>query len=380
MREITIGLLGAGRAAELHMNAYNHVSGVKIRFRAIFDLIREKADSTKEKYGFELSTNTLAEVFDDPEIDVIDICTPPFSHKKYILMALASNKHVICEKPLCGFFGSGTTDKSVMLEEVLTDINEIQNAITSSNKLFFYAENFIYAPAIQKAAEILKAKKSKILYAKGEESLAGSSSPVAGYWNKSGGGTLMRVGCHPLSAIIYLKRLNDPSVHVTKIVADIDTLTNSLTDNEHRYIKANPIDVEDHATVCLTFSDNTKAVVIACDSRLGGSKNAIELYCNDTMMECNLTMNNAMSVYLLDENNMDGLEISEMLQTKLGWNNPFISDDVMRGYVGEMQDFMECILENRQPKANYEIAAETVKVLYNAYLSSSAERQITFDS
>ena len=295
-------------------------------------------------------------------------------------MALASNKHVICEKPLCGFFGSGTTDKSVMLEEVLTDINEIQNAITSSNKLFFYAENFIYAPAIQKAAEILKAKKSKILYAKGEESLAGSSSPVAGYWNKSGGGTLMRVGCHPLSAIIYLKRLNDPSVHVTKIVADIDTLTNSLTDNEHRYIKANPIDVEDHATVCLTFSDNTKAVVIACDSRLGGSKNAIELYCNDTMMECNLTMNNAMSVYLLDENNMDGLEISEMLQTKLGWNNPFISDDVMRGYVGEMQDFMECILENRQPKANYEIAAETVKVLYNAYLSSSAERQITFDS
>ena len=52
-----------------------------------------------------------------------------------------------------------------------------------------YAENFVYAPGIQKS-EIIRNKKSQILFMKGEESLRGSSSPVAGSWDKTGGGSL----------------------------------------------------------------------------------------------------------------------------------------------------------------------------------------------
>ena len=35
--------------------------------------------------------------------------------------------------------------------------------------------------------------------------------------------------------------------------------------------------------------------------------------------------------------------ISEMLPSKLGWNKAFVSDEVIRGYMGELQDFMEAI-------------------------------------
>ena len=367
MKTITIGMLGAGRATELHMNAYKHVHGAELRYKIIFDSIKEKADAAKNKYGFEISASTIDEVFNDPEIDVIDICTPPYTHKDFVIRGLKSNKHVICEKPLCGFFGPGNTDKKAMYESVLKDLCEIEKVVNESDKQLFYAENWIYAPAIQKAAEIIKAKGSKILYAKGEESLAGSSSPVAGLWEKSGGGTLMRVGCHPLAAILYLKKINDPSVHVTKVIADIDRIIDKLTDYEHRHIKANPIDVEDHATVCLTFSDNTKAVIVACDSRLGGSKNKLELYCNDAVIECNLTMNDAMSTYFLDEDGMENVELSEMLKTKIGWNNPFVSDEIMRGYFSEMQDFIECISHNEKPKSNIEIACLVSSILYKAY-------------
>lgn len=367
MKTITIGMLGAGRATELHMNAYEHVHGVELRYKTIFDSIKEKADDAKEKYGFEISASSLDEIFNDPEIDVIDICTPPYTHKEFVIRGLKSDKHVICEKPLCGFFGPGNTDKKIMYESVLKDLDEIEQVVKTSKKQLFYAENWIYAPAIQKAADIIKAKGSKILYAKGEESLAGSSSPVAGLWEKSGGGTLMRVGCHPLAAILYLKKINDPSVRVTKVVADIDRITDKLSEYEHRYIKANPIDVEDHATVCLTFSDNTKAVVIACDSRLGGSKNKLELYCNDSVIECNLTMNNSMSTYFIDEDGMNSINISEMIQTKCGWNNPFVSDDIMRGYVAEMQDFLECIDLGKAPKADLAIAKESIVIMYKSY-------------
>ncbi len=59
---------------------------------------------------------------------------------------------------------------------------------------------------LQKRQKYYKAKKSQILFAKGEESLKGSSSPVAGEWNKTGGGTFIRTGAHPLSAILWLKQ------------------------------------------------------------------------------------------------------------------------------------------------------------------------------
>ena len=371
MKTITIAMIGAGRATELHMNAYEKVHGVELKYKYILDSIKEKAEKGKEQYGFEQVADSIEQVLNDPEVDVIDICTPPYTHKDLVIRGLNADKHVICEKPLCGFFGPGNTDKKIMYESVMKDLDEIEEAVKSSKKQLFYAENWIYAPAIQKAVEIIKAKGSKILFAKGEESLAGSSSPVAGLWEKSGGGTLMRVGCHPLSAILWLKKINNPSICATKIVADISRITAKLTEYEHRHLKANPIDVEDCAIVCLTFSDDTKAAIMACDSRLGGSKNYVELYCNDIMIECNLTMNNAMSTYLLDEDGMEKVEISEMLKIKCGWNNPFVSDETMRGYTNEAQDFMECIRDNRKPLSRFEIAKESIKIIYSAYLDAS---------
>lgn len=367
MKTITIAMIGAGRATELHMNAYEKVHGVQLRYKYVFDALTEKAQKAKDIYGFERVARSLDEILDDSEVDVIDVCTPPYTHKELVIKGLKAEKHVICEKPLCGFFGPGDTDKKVMYESVMKDLDEIEEAVNASSKQLFYAENWIYAPAIQKAAEIIKAKGSKILFAKGEESLAGSSSPVAGLWEKSGGGTLMRVGCHPLAAILWLKKINDPTVHVTKVVADIDRITDKLTDYEHRHIKANPVDVEDHAVVCLTFSDNTKAVIMACDSRLGGSKNSLELYCNDAVIECNLTMNNAMSTYLLDEEGMDDVELSEMLQTKCGWNNPFISDEIMRGYAYEINSFIGTVLSEARNDYSFQIAKETILLIYKAY-------------
>lgn len=370
MEVITIGIVGAGRATEIHMAAYKKVYGVKLRLKSIYDVITGKARDAARLYGIEQAVDSYEEMLRDEEIDVIDICTPPYTHKDMIIAALKANKHVICEKPLCGFFGNGATDKTVMYDTVLRELAELGEVVRSTDKKFMYAENFIYAPAIEKAAEIIKAKGSKILYAKGEESLAGSTSPVAGSWEKTGGGSLIRVGCHPLTAILWLKRVNDPTVHVTKIVADIDRITDKLSDYEHRHINARPIDVEDTATVCLTFSDGTKAVIIACDTRLGGSKNYVELYCNDTMLECNLTMNNAMSTYFLDEDGLDCVEISEMLKTKKGWNNPFLPDEIMRGYTNEMQDFMECIAEDREPRAGFDVAKEAIKTIYAAYVAA----------
>lgn len=55
---------------------------------------------------------TLDEVLNDPEIDLVDICLPPHMHVDAACRSLAAGKHVLCEKPL----GLTTEDCDRMLE------------------------------------------------------------------------------------------------------------------------------------------------------------------------------------------------------------------------------------------------------------------------
>lgn len=380
--EICIGMAGAGRATELHMNALQRYTEVPVCYKHIIARRFEQVNAYKEKYGFCNASLSFEDLLNDSEIDVIDICTPPYTHVDMITRALQAGKHVICEKPLCGYFGEKDdlepigkrVSKVKMYESVIKSLDKLKEVISKSNKLFMYAENFVYAPAIMKAAEIIRKKESKILYAKGEESLKGSSSPVAGEWSKTGGGTFIRVGAHPLTAILWLKQVEAKTrgedIYVKTVFADMGQITPNLSEYEHRHIAARPNDVEDCATVIITFSDNSRAVIIATDTLLGGSKNYVELYCNDAVINCKMTMSDMMETYFLDEDRMDDIYISEMLPSKVGWNKPFLEDEIIRGYTDEMRDFIESIYYSRMPKSTFDLAYDTTKIIYAAYKSA----------
>ncbi|MCD7826402.1 MAG: Gfo/Idh/MocA family oxidoreductase [Clostridiaceae bacterium] len=386
--EICIGMAGAGRATELHMNALQRFCGFPVRYKRIIARRPEQISQMKERYGFEIGSTDFNDLLKDEEIDVIDICTPPYVHEEMIEQVLKAGKHVICEKPLTGYFGKPgdaepiglRVEKARMYREILDSLERLKGIVKSSGRKFMYAENFIYAPSIVKAAEIIQAKKSRILFAKGEESLKGSSSPVAGEWNRTGGGTFIRTGAHPLSAILWLKQREAETfgteITVTAVLADMGRITPTLTEYEHRHIAARPHDVEDSGTVILTFSDSSKAVIMANDTLLGGSRNYVELYCNDTAINCTLTMADMMETYFLDEDGLDDVYLSEMLPSKTGWNKPFLLDEIMRGYTDEMKDFMECIQYDREPKSGFDLAYQTVRIIYAAYMSAEEGRVI----
>lgn len=392
MKEVCIGMAGAGRATELHLEALKRFNGIPYRLKRIVARRSEQVNLAKERYGFEYASVDFEDLLNDDEIDVIDICTPPYLHSDMVKRALLAGKHVICEKPLTGYFGEqgdihpigDNVSKEKMYKSLLTSINEIKEILKHTDRKFLYAENFIYAPAIRKAAEIITKKKSRILFAKGEESLKGSSSSVAGEWEKTGGGTFIRTGSHPLSAILWLKQQEAKAIgkkiYVKSIMADMGRITSTLDEYAHRHIAAHPNDVEDAGTVILTFSDESRAIIIATDTLLGGSKNYVELYCNDAAINCNLTMSNMMQTYFLDEDRLYDVYISEMLPSKTGWNNPFLEDEIMRGYVDEMRDFMHAIFYDHEPQSGFELAYETIKITYLAYLSAELGKKINLDN
>ncbi len=387
--EICIGVAGAGRAAELHLNALQRYTGVPVCYKHIIARRFEQVNAMKERYGFQNASLNFEDLINDPEIDVIDICTPPYVHEEMIIRALKAGKHVICEKPLSGYFGMAGDEEPIglkvskvkMYEELLNALDKLKAVVDESDCMFMYAENFVYAPSVNKAAEIIQQKKSKILYAKGEESLKGSSSPVAGEWSKTGGGTFIRTGAHPLTAVLWLKHIEGEArgekITIKSVFADMGQITPGLSEYDHRHIAARPNDVEDCATVIITFSDDSRATVIATDTLLGGSRNYVELYCNDAVINCKLTMSDMMETYFLDEDRLENVYISEMLPSKLGWNKTFLEDEIIRGYTDEMRDFMESIYFNRKPKSDFNLAYDTIKVIYAAYKSAELGIAVT---
>ena len=91
--EICIGVAGAGRATELHMNALKRNSGVPVCYKHIIARRMEQVNAAKERYGFIDASLKFDDLLNDPEIDVIDICTPPYAHEDMIIRALEAGNH-----------------------------------------------------------------------------------------------------------------------------------------------------------------------------------------------------------------------------------------------------------------------------------------------
>ena len=93
-----------------------------------------------------------------------------------------------------------------MLQRALATCDRVISEARRGRAKIFYAENWVYAPAIQKECEILHKSGAQILWMIGEESHSGSHSPSYGVWAEAGGGSLVGKGCHPLTAALYLKQ------------------------------------------------------------------------------------------------------------------------------------------------------------------------------
>ena len=267
-----------------------------------------------------------------------------------------------------------------MYERVLEEMDKTCAVVNASGRLFMYAEDWIYAPAVTKTVEILKATKDKILFMKAEESHSGSHAAHAAQWSMTGGGSLIRMGCHPLSTVLYLKqveaRARGERIAVSAVTADVGNVAACLPPQDHAFIKTNPVDVEDWGMLTLTFSDGTKSTVFSGDMIMGGVRNLIETYTSGGSLFANITPNNHLMSYLTDEEKLAGVYITEKVDRKTGWQFVCLEEEWTRGYLQEIQDFMECVSLGRQPRADLALAHETIKINYAGYWSADEGRRI----
>jgi len=387
MKPIRVGLVGSGFVAELHMHAYHRVYGAAVSVTAVVSR-GDAVVAFAKRHQIAKVYRNYQDLLKDPEIDVIDICTPAVLHSSMIIEAMESGRHVICEKPFTGYFGQPgdpapigrKLSKALMYERVMQEMTETRRRMLASGQLFMYAENWVYAPAINKSAEILRKTGDKILFMKAEESHSGSHAEHAARWDMTGGGALIRQGCHPLSAVLYLKQVEAKTrgekIVIADVTADVGNIGDGLSADERRYIQSHPLDVEDWAMMNLTFSDGTKSTVFAGDMILGGVRNLVETYTTGGILNANICPNTGMITYLTDEAKLKDVYITEKVDRKTGWQYVCLEEEWTRGYTQEIQDFMECVAQGRQPLADLELAFDTIQATYAAYWSAEEGKRI----
>src|SRR5438477_341329 len=77
----------------------------------------------------------------------------------------------------------------------------------------------------------------------------------AAQWSMTGGRSLIRMRCHPLSAVLYLKiveaKARGERITVAAVMGAVGNVDARLPAAERTYINANPLDVEDWGMLTL---------------------------------------------------------------------------------------------------------------------------------
>ena len=96
---IRIAIVGTGGISHTHIAAYLKFPD-RCRIAALVDIIPGKAQRVKEQYHLDADVYTDHHDILNADIDLVDVCTPPFVHAEISVNALRNGKNVVCEKPM----------------------------------------------------------------------------------------------------------------------------------------------------------------------------------------------------------------------------------------------------------------------------------------
>lgn len=105
MKDLNVAMIGYGFMGKAHSQAWRNVSRFfeieqNINLKTICGRNESELKKVQVREGWQDFETDWRKIIDDPNVDVIDICTSGDSHAEIAINALNANKHVLCEKPL----------------------------------------------------------------------------------------------------------------------------------------------------------------------------------------------------------------------------------------------------------------------------------------
>ena len=314
-KKLKILLVGAAFCADLHMDGYSRIPG-KIEIVGICDKDKNRVDALAGRYG--ISGYKVFDDFQDAinqvDCDLVDICLPNFLHHPVAMAALERGRHIICEKPLA------TT---------LEDGEAMIACAEKNGKKIYYAEDWLCAPAITKALEIIESGKlGKLLYVRCRECHNGSNSPFTQTLKFCGGGSMIHLGVHPVAFVLAIK-----DCKWTELVA----MASGGLEKNMRHKK---MEGEDWAAAMIRFEDGTTALVEGNYITEGGMEDSIDFYGTEGCLHVDLAFSSPLRAF-----SKPGLDYTvEKADITTGWSWPSVDEKYNLGYTAEMNHFADCAI------------------------------------
>lgn len=352
MSSLKIGVIGAGSISRQHLNSYENNPNVEIY--AICDLNEQRAAKAAEKYGASKVYTDYNELLSVKEIDAVSICTWNNTHAEISIAALKAGKHVLVEKPLC---------KTV--EEAL----EVEKAVRESGKILQVGFVRRYDPNAQMIREwIDKGEFGEVYFAKAT-ALRRAGNPGGWFSNieLSGGGPLIDIGVHMIDLCWYM--MGRPKV---KSVSGntYQKLGNRSNIKHLSSYKAADYDpdhntVEDMANAMIRFENGASLLVdVSFTIHAKQNEGAIKLYGEKGGVEIDP------EVIMVKEQHDTIINLLPQVDNK-GFQFP-------KAFQAEVDHFIECIQEGKEPISPVEDGVEMMKILCGVYESAETGKEITF--
>ena len=347
MDNVRIAIVGCGNISQLNVPGYLKHPNCEVY--ALCDSVPGKAESRAKQWGISPKIYTdLDQVLNDSNVDAVELLVPHHLHLPMTVASLDAGKHVSCQKPMCG----SIAEADLMIA-----------AADRAKTKFRITENYVHYPPILKAKELLDSG------AIGEPNLVRFFSvegggvenpqlvmdPEARIWRRdpqlNPGGLVWDDGVHKFSIAM-------------KLVGEIETVfgfVNKTGDLE--LPNASMWRFKDRN--CLGIYEYAYAPEMVVRGRYFGVDDYIEIHGSKGSIHVTRCTG-------------EMLDLPPVLLVKGTETQSFnVPSDYIEGFHGAADDFIDSIIEDRQPEIDGEFAKKTVQValaIYEAARTGSAAR------
>ena len=187
---LKVGVIGVGGIARTHMPGWAASEHAEVV--AGSDINEAVLNKWGQEHNVPKLSTKVEDLFNDPDIDIIDVCTPNRYHAPLAIAALEAGKHVISEKPLA---------------PTPAEIREMIAARDKSGKMLMTAQHFRFSGKSKALkAEIDHGRLGDVYHARSWMLRRAGFIPGPGFVLKqhSGGGATIDIGVHILDLTLWM--------------------------------------------------------------------------------------------------------------------------------------------------------------------------------
>lgn len=365
MKKVKIGIIGCGGIANnKHLPSLAELKDL-CEVVAFCDLIEDKAVKSAQKFGTgdaKIYTD-YHELLADQSIDAVHICTPNVSHAVITVDAFAAGKHVLCEKPMA----PTSEDAAKMID-----------AWKKSSKKFTIGYQNRFRPEVQMLKKCCETGDLGDIYFAKAHAIRRRAVPNWGVFmdkEKQGGGPLIDIGTHALDITLWMMDNYDVASVSGSTFYKLGTLEQATEGNMWGPWDYKNYEVEDSAFGFVKMKNGALINIEAAWAiNLLESREASTTLCG-TKSGAEIRSGMGYPVdQLIFNRGRNGLLVEESLTAK--GNVAYFSGAHLPPGVAEAKQWLEAIIEDKEPLVKPEQAFKVTQILEAVYQSAATGREV----